>query len=103
MSTCPHTLKQSHVHTCPHEHIQILKRLNRSHEAVLQFSWALDFSQTGSNSQLREEIDQAYLAHNPPGDHAMEDSDFAAYSDPDGPSEEVEGEGEMGDSVEGED
>lgn len=39
---------------------QILKKLNRPHEAVLQFSWALDFSRSGTSSHIREEVDQAY-------------------------------------------
>ncbi len=53
--------------------LQILKRLNRTHEASLQFSWALDFSRSGCpNNQLREEIDHAY--------HNQNDSDIRGDS-----------------------
>ena len=33
---------------------QLLKQLNRPHEAVLQFSWALEFNRGGSANQVRD-------------------------------------------------
>ena len=78
----------------PSPHSQILKRLNRTHEAALQFSWALDFTCSGQNSQLREEIDQTY--HNQNSLDRRDDSDgFLELDD----SQEEEEEEE--DSLEG--
>lgn len=45
---------------CKWSPFQILKKMNRLHEAVLQFSWALDFSRSGASRHIREEVDQAY-------------------------------------------
>lgn len=70
-----------HLHTkslslfsCP----QLLKKLKRPHEAVLNFSWALDFSRhSGGNSHIREEVDEMYQVSE--GDGRNED--FFAHSD----------------------
>lgn len=73
---------------------QILKRLNRTHEAALQFSWALDFTCSGQNSQLREEIDQTY--HNQNSLDCRDDSDgFLDLNDSqeDGEGDSLEGVG----------
>ena len=63
---------------------QILKSLGRGDEAVLQFSWALDFSRNVPSSHIREQIDQVYHEHT--AAHRLdqfEDSDFVPYPDPD--------------------
>ena len=62
---------------------QILKSLNRGDEAVLQFSWALDFSRNVPSSHIREQIDQVYHEHTATHrlDH-LDDSDFVPYPDP---------------------
>ena len=62
---------------------QILKRLNRTHEASLQFSWALDLSRSGCPSnQLREEIDHAYHNQNALDVHGESaDADFLIPED----------------------
>ena len=77
---------------------QILNKLGRSHEAILQFSWALDFSRSGANSRVREEIDRAYHSHNT---SLMEqESDFVPHVDSDGGrGGEVEGESGSEDSM----
>ena len=72
--------------------------MGRNHEASLQFSWALDFSRSGSSSQLREEIDQAYHNQNSL-DLASGADDFLPLDDPsieDGDPQEEEEEGSMG-------
>lgn len=82
---------------------KILKRLNRTHEAALQFSWALDFSCSGQNSQLREEIDQTYHNQNSRDLRDDSDADFLVLSDSQEEEGEGEGEGEeeAGDGLEG--
>lgn len=64
--------------------LQILKSLNRSHEAVLQFSWALDFSRSVPSSHIREQIDQVYHEHTAHSVEQVEESDFVPYPDPGG-------------------
>ena len=57
----------------------------------MQFSWALDFSRSGSSSQLREEIDQAYHNQNTldiTGDGA---DDFLPLDDPSVDGDEEDG------------
>ena len=74
---------------------QILKSLGRGDEAVLQFSWALDFSRNAPSSHIREQIDQVYHEHSATHrlDH-LDDSDFVPYPDPEGAELDVnEGEG----------
>lgn len=79
--------------------LQVLKKLNRDHEACLQFSWALDFSRSGSSSQLREEIDQAYHNQNSLDLGSDADTGFLPLGEP-----SIEGgegsfeEGELGES-----
>ena len=69
--------------------------MNRLHEAVLQFSWALDFSRSGASRHIREEVDQAYnLQDTLTGD---DDSYFVPHYD----SEEEEEEEEEGEEEEG--
>ena len=81
---------------------QILKSLGRGDEAVLQFSWALDFSRNAPSSHIREQIDQVYHEHTATHrlDH-LDDSDFVPYPDPEGAElddseRSVEHEGEGG-------
>ncbi len=61
---------------------QLLKKLNRPHEAVLQFSWALDFNRSSGNTQIREEIDQVYHPQDTSALEQSNDSDFIPHSDP---------------------
>ena len=81
---------------------QILKSLGRGDEAVLRFSWALDFSRNAPSSHIREQIDQVYHEHSATHrlDH-LDDSDFVPYPDPEGAEldvseRSVEHEGEGG-------
>ncbi len=44
--------------------MQILQKMKRIPEAILNFSWARDFGKTDASSHTREEIDQAYQDEN---------------------------------------
>ena len=50
---------------------------------MLQFSWALDFSQSVPSSHIREQIDQVYHEHTSHRVDQLDDSDFVLYPDPD--------------------
>lgn len=66
-----HTQSQCHAYILLH--IQLLKKLKRPHEAVLNFSWALDFSRHGGNSHIREEVDEMYQVSELEGRNIDED------------------------------
>ena len=74
-----------------------MKRLDRTHEAALQLSWALNFSRSGTNSQLREEIDQAYHNQNT-SDSGNDESDVYILPVDDPTSDEEEREDNESDS-----
>jgi tetratricopeptide (TPR) repeat protein len=59
---------------------KLLKKLKRPHEAVLNFSWALDFSRHGGNSHIREEVDEMYQVSEGEGGNGGEDF-FIPHSD----------------------
>ena len=73
--------------------MQLLKKLKRPHEAVLNFSWALDFSRHGTNSHIREEVDEMYQVSEAEGRNA-EDDFFVHHSTSEDPSQLEEEEGE---------
>ena len=65
-----------------------MKSLHRNDEAVLQFSWALDFSRNVPNTHIREQIDQVYHEHTAThGIEHMDGGDFVPYPDPDDPND----------------
>ena len=65
---------------------------------MLQFSWALDFSRSGSNSHVREAIDRAYHSHHTSlVEEEEEESGYTPHED----SVEGEGEGEAEAEAEG--
>ena len=65
---------------------QLLKKLKRAHEAVLNFSWALDFSRHGGSSHIQEEVDEMYQVSGAEGRNGEEDF-FVHHSDSDGEDE----------------
>ncbi|CAI8035893.1 Cell division cycle protein 27 homolog, partial [Geodia barretti] len=71
---------------------KLLKKLKRPHEAVLNFSWALDFSRHGTNSHIREEVDEMYQVSEAEGRNA-EDDFFVHHSTSEDPSQLEEEEG----------
>lgn len=68
---------------------QLLKKLKRPHEAVLNLSWALDFSRSGGSCHIREEVDQLYQMNS--REEAGEADDlFTVHSDTEEEGEEEE-------------